>query len=220
MREEIKNHWLIHPLRPGYPTSLRALNPKGSVKNLYPRNLTYHPDDFGSEEELKCRFEADALRLSAEGYNVYVVMNQIRADFHSHQAVRDADITHRLRLLIDIDRLHGTDEPASDAEIEAADDLSTRVRDGLAHWGIGDVTKVHSGNGVHLYVPLDPVPNSESATTTIEVLLKRLNEHFKSEVVGIDTSVYNASRITKVVGTLARKGLESPGRPYRMARLA
>jgi hypothetical protein len=31
--------------------------------------------------------------------------------------------------------------------------------------------------------------------------------------------VFNASRITKVVGTVARKGLESEDRPYRMARV-
>ena len=47
----------------------------------------------------------------------------------------------------------------------------------------------------------------------------KLANKFDNEIVKIDTVVYNASRITKVVGTIARKGLESEGRPYRMARV-
>jgi len=37
--------------------------------------------------------------------------------------------------------------------------------------------------------------------------------------MSIQELVFNASRITKVVGTIARKGPESEGRPYRMARV-
>ena len=50
-------------------------------------------------------------------------------------------------------------------------------------------------------------------------LLKNLATEFDNDTVKIDTTVFNASRITKVVGTFARKGLESEGRPYRMARV-
>jgi hypothetical protein len=51
------------------------------------------------------------------------------------------------------------------------------------------------------------------------MLLHRLADRFDNDVVKIDTSVYNASRITKVVGTVARKGAEGPARPYRVAKL-
>jgi hypothetical protein len=76
-----------------------------------------------------------------------------------------------------------------------------------------------SGNGVHLYYPLDSLPNDEASKTRVQTLLQTLAGKFDNGVVRIDRSVINASRITKVPGTLARKGVESEDRPYRMARV-
>ena len=76
-----------------------------------------------------------------------------------------------------------------------------------------------SGNGHHLYYKLSKTPNTPEAKNYIQQLLLKLANTFDNEIVKIDTVVYNASRITKVVGTIARKGLESEGRPYRMARV-
>jgi hypothetical protein len=42
---------------------------------------------------------------------------------------------------------------------------------------------------------------------------------FDNDTVGVDRVVYNAGRITKIPGTIARKGVESEGRPYRMAMI-
>jgi len=53
----------------------------------------------------------------------------------------------------------------------------------------------------------------------VQSLLKQLAAEFDNATVKIDTTVFNASRITKVVGTIARKGMESQGRPYRMAQV-
>jgi hypothetical protein len=53
----------------------------------------------------------------------------------------------------------------------------------------------------------------------VELFLKGLAERFNNEMVGIDTSVFNPSRITKVIGTMSRKGVASEDRPYRIARL-
>jgi hypothetical protein len=37
--------------------------------------------------------------------------------------------------------------------------------------------------------------------------------------VKVDKGVYNPSRITKVIGTTAKKGIEAPGRPYRKVKI-
>ena len=74
-----------------------------------------------------------------------------------------------------------------------------------------------SGNGFHLYFPLDDLPNTETAL--VKGTLKELSRRFDSKTVKIDTSVFNASRVTKVPGTIMRKGEASEGRPYRMAKL-
>ncbi len=218
MTLEIKNHWEVHRPPMDRPISLRALKPKGVTQQLFPQNRTYHPLDYASLDALKLAFESDALALNSAGYNVYTVMNPIRPDFRRNDAVKDADITHRTTVLIDIDRTGDTSCPASDAEINAAFDLAHKVELYLISEGYSDPWRVNSGNGCHLYYPIPEIPNVETTTPVFECFLRVLTQ-FNNDIVSIDTSVYNASRITKVIGTLARKGSESDGRPYRMARL-
>lgn len=219
MQEQlIRDHWHIHPFD-GAPISLRALKPKGSAAKLFPQNITYLPAAFPSSVDLQLAFEADALRLNAEGYNIYCVMNRISSDFGCQEAVKDADITHRTMLLIDIDRVGDTSCPATGSEIDAAMALGTEVSTYLANRGFTEPNRVHSGNGLHLYYRLDPVEETNEVRASIEALLKGVARKFNNEIVGIDTSVFNASRITKVVGTIARKGQESEGREFRVAKL-
>lgn len=216
---EVKNHWLIHELCEGRPISLRALKPKGSQLHLFPRNLTFCPSEFQSSDALKSAFENEALSLNEAGYNIYTVMNPIRADFQGGTAVRDSDITHRKTILIDIDRIGDTSAPASDKEIDAAFDLARLIETNLRERGFPDPWRVHSGNGCHLYYQISTTPQSQLVTQTVEQFLRCLANQFNNQIVGVDTSVFNPSRITKVVGTVARKGIESQGRPHRVARL-
>lgn len=216
---EIKNHWLVHQLQNDRPISIRAIKPKGSQVPLFTQNRTFHPSQFISAQALKDAFEAEAQLLNAAGYNIYTVMNQIRSDFIGSLAVKDADITHRTTLLVDIDRIGDTSHPATDAEIDVAFELAGKVESYLRSEGFPDPFWVHSGNGCHLYYRTPPIPQSELITQTVELFLKGLANRFYNSVVTVDTSVFNASRITKVIGTYARKGIESEGRPYRIARL-
>jgi hypothetical protein len=216
---EIKNHWLVHHLPNNRPISIRAIKPKGSNRPLVPQNRTYHPSDYDSQDELKAAFEQGAIQLNNLGYNVYTPMNMICSDFYGSAAVRDADITHRTKVLVDIDRVGDTSCPASDAEIDAAFDMGGDVERFLRGEGFPDPQWVHSGNGCHLYYQLLKLQESPLVKQTIEQFLKGLAEKFNNSIVGVDISVFNASRITKVIGTFARKGIESEGRPYRMARL-
>jgi hypothetical protein len=216
---EISNHWLVHQLQNDRPISIRAIKPKGSQLPLFAQNRTFHPSRFISAQALKDAFEAEAQSLSAAGYNIYTVMNQIRSDFFGSLAVKDADITHRTTLLVDIDRIGDTSHPATDAEIDAAFELAGKVESYLRGEGFPDPFWVHSGNGCHLYYRTPAIPQSALVTQTVELFLKGLANRFNNSVVSVDTSVFNASRITKVIGTYARKGVESEGRPYRIARL-
>ncbi len=217
--DEIKNHWSVHAVRDDRPISLRAIKPKGSQLQLFPQNRTYHPSEYDSLDALKSAFERDALRLNRLGFNIYTPLNMIRPDFSGSAAVKDADITHITTVLVDIDRIGDTSSPASDKEIDAAFDLGCEIEGFLRQLGCPDPSWMHSGNGCHLYYKLPEIPQSQLVTQTIERFLKGLADTFNNSVVGVDTSVFNASRITKVIGTVARKGMESEGRPYRVARL-
>jgi len=89
----------------------------------------------------------------------------------------------------------------------------------LAGKGWSSPKKVMSGNGFHLYYSLDRLEANKESRDLIRSLLNLLADKFDNGTVQIDRGVFNASRITKIIGTVARKGEETEERPYRMARL-
>ena len=198
---------------------IRAIWPKG-VSNPKPAKVAhFRVKDYADIEACKNVFEAKALELNQQGYNVYTVMNPIWPGFAGPGAATDADIRYRDLLLIDIDRVGDTSCPANQAELDAAKVLALEIRDYLVERGWPDPILVMSGNGYHLYYILDEIPNDSDSASLVRQLLKNLSSHFDNSLVGVDTSVYNASRITKVPGTIARKGVETHDRPYRMAEV-
>ena len=209
--EEIKNLWRIKAVGATSIIELRAIKPDWIITKLFKGK------DFNSSDELRLAFEQEALRLNADGYNIYVVMNPINDSFTGKSA-KDQDIAYRDLLLIDIDRSGISKEPASDEELEVARLLSDDIAAYLKLGGLDDPLRVMSGNGNHLYYILDSVDNSEDITIVIKDFLNDLATEFNNDIVKVDTCVYNASRITKVVGTIARKGIETEERPFRMAR--
>ena len=217
-KEEIKKMWRIIGTNESSVLELRALWPN-AVEPTRPAFTThFRATDYGGIDACKSAFEAEALRLNAIGYNIYAVMNPIKSTFTGN-AVKDEDISYRDLLLIDIDRVQKAKEPATDEEVEAAKQLADTVMAYLAANEWPDPIRVMSGNGHHLYYVLPAIANDDESKHYVQRLLKTLASEFDNENVKIDTSVFNASRITKVVGTVARKGVESEDRPYRMARV-
>jgi hypothetical protein len=212
---EIKNQWKIISSGPSSILELRALCPSRSKPA---KTLHFRANEHESVDACKQAFEVEALKLNADGYNIYIVMNPIRSDFKGGAAT-DQDIAYRDLVLIDIDRAATAKEPATDSEVEEARKLADAVEAHLNSKGCGNPIRTMSGNGHHLYYVLSDIPNNEESTQAIQLFLKKLAAEFNNGLFKIDTTVSNASRITKVVGTIARKGIETDGRPYRMARL-
>lgn len=213
---EIKRVWELIQIRPDAVFEIRALCPKGIGLPRRSISLTFRTNGSKTVDAVKSKFEAEALRLNALGYNIYTVMNPIKHDF-AQRTAKDQDIACRSWMLIDIDRAGDTSGPASDEEVDAARLMADAVAAYLAELGWSEPVRVMSGNGHHLYYRLGDLPNDAHSTQLVSAILNRLAQQFNNDRVKIDTAVYNASRITKVPGTVARKGVESEGRPYRMA---
>jgi DNA primase len=208
--------WLIFAVGKSSLLELRALPPNGITPIMKPVTKHFRAADYKDVEVCKSAFEQEALRLNADGYNTYTVMNPIKLTFTGY-AAKDDDIAYRDLLLVDIDRAVKKTEPASDAEIECARLTANELQAYLSSCGFPTPFRVMSGNGHHLYYVLQDVPNTPEATSTVHQVLQNLAARFDNANVKIDTSVFNASRITKVPGTIMRKGAESLLRPYRMA---
>lgn len=215
--QEISKLWLIVAVGSGSVVEIRALQPKGLPGSRPPVVRHFRECTYPDIETFKKDVERSALQLNEDGYNVYVVMNPIRPDFAGPGSVADKDIRYRDLLLVDIDRAGHATEPASQTELDAAKSLAYQVRDYMASRGCPSPIMVMSGNGYHLYYVLKGMDNTAEATAAVATTLRNLAKAFNNGLVEIDTTVFNASRITKVPGTIMRKGIATEDRPYRMA---
>lgn len=213
---EIKKMWQIFAVGAKSVLELRALVPQGSPLKEKPVVQQFRVSAYKDVEHCKCAFEDEALRLNAIGFNIYIVMNPIKESFTGY-AAGDDDIDYRDLLLIDIDRAVKKVEPANDAEIEAARLTANQIIPYIAERGFSEPIRVMSGNGHHLYYILKEIRNTPETESAVEMALHNLARKFDNAQVKVDTVVFNASRITKVPGTIMRKGVESEGRPFRMA---
>ena len=209
--EETKKIWRIKAIGRSSIIELRAIDSSGKIVSKL-----FKGKNFNSTNELKLAFEDEALRLNADGYNIYYVMNPIRDDFVSGSA-KDKDIEYRDLLLVDIDKVGHKGESSTDAELEAARLLSVEIAKYLKEEDWGEPIQMMSGNGYHLYYVLNQLPNDDANKALIERTLHELANKFNNGIVAVDTVVYNASRITKVPVTIARKGPNTAQRPHRMA---
>ena len=215
--DEIKNTWQVITTHASSIIELRALWPNGIEGKKPPITKHFRANKYQSLEECRTAFEDKALRLNAIGYNTYVVMNPIVDDFQG-VCVKDSDIAFRRLLLIDIDRTSKLVQPSDDTELNDACLLADAISIDL-EGSMGSPLRFMSGNGHHLYYVLTDTPNTDVIKEMVRDFLRTLAKNHDNSKVKVDTSVFNASRITKVPGTIARKGIASAERPYRMACL-
>ena len=133
----------------------------------------------------------------------------------------DADVTSRTRLLIDVDPVkadgHG-DDSATDAEKEAAHKVLGECKALLEAEGFVGVVVGDSGNGGNLNPPID-LPNDDEAKKLVRAFLRGLAARCGGPGGKVDVTTFNASRIWKLPGTTARKGVATAERPHRRSRL-
>lgn len=147
------------------------------------------------------------------------------------EAVTAGTILRRRWLLIDLDakRKDRDRTNATDAEKRAAEDLSLRVKLHLEEQDWPPPVQIDSGNGAHLLYRID-LPNDDESRELVRLVLARLGEAFDTDAAEIDRRVFNANRVSKLPGTLVRKGPNEPevvkedgevipARPWRMARI-
>jgi len=160
--------------------------------------------------------------------NIYFVFNDIADGCYdreqqecfriSKNTTSDVDITDRRWLLIDIDPTRPTGVSATNEEKADAREVGLKVFKFLRDIGFSSPISADSGNGFHLLYPIF-LRNTSENTQLIREVLQVLDMFFSNDKARIDVSVFNASRITKLYGTSARKGINAPDRPHRESRI-
>jgi hypothetical protein len=165
-----------------------------------------------------------------DGY-VWVSLNRCLPDVH-HRAYNElvpADkgdptsdklILDRVWLLVDFDPARAVKGISStDAEHEAAYLRALEAAFVLStQYAWPEAVVCDSGNGFHLLYRIE-LPNDDAATALVTRLLKALAQMFNTGTIQIDPANSNSSRMTKLYGTLAAKGSDTPERPWRQSRI-
>lgn len=160
-----------------------------------------------------------------ENCNIYFVLNKISDACYSREQTErfiekaknttsDNDITNREWLLIDIDPKRSAGVSSSDEEKNKSKKTINDVFAWLRDFGFPEPIVADSGNGFHLLYKIN-LPNNDESKELIKTVLSVLDMYFVNEFCDIDKTVFNASRITKLYGTAARKGNSTEQRPHR-----
>lgn len=162
----------------------------------------------------------------------YVTMNPAKPALYSRRANRieratkkqsttpDAHIVRRTRLRFDVDATPVAGVSSTDAEHEAALFTAWSAACDLAALGWPEPVLEDSGNGAGLIYAIDE--KTDDGGLIAKVLARgesRWGHTDNSITVKIDVTNANPARITKVHGTVARKGDNTAERPHRMARI-
>jgi len=171
----------------------------------------------------------DAIVASVESMSdndgVYVTLNPLVPECdgrveRSHAKV--GEVVHRNWFLIDIDtvRAEGFDKhSATGQEKEETRKAAYAIMESLERQGWPAPMVVDSGNGYHLLFRINLECTRAVQTVLRDVLKKLAVLHGGQHSFQIDKSVHNCNRITKIPGTIARKGPNLADRPHRMAKL-
>jgi AAA domain len=202
-----------------------ALFEPGGVVELRAIKNGYVSAGYYSDHEALSKQAGD---LDEQGYTSYVTLNPVRpallarAENKVKRSLRettsDKDVLRRRWLLVDADPNLPSGISSTDAEKEAALQLAREVYSYLREQGWPEPIAGDSGNGAHLLYAVD-LPNDADSLQLVKRVLEALSFKFSDERVKIDTSVCNASRISKLYGTTARKGDSTEARPHRPSRL-
>lgn len=163
-----------------------------------------------------------------DGFGIYATINEIKESCYGRtqhdiivsrpkSTTNDSDIENRRIILLDFDPERPSDTNSSNEELMYAKMKMRAVYRFLRDQGFSLPIVAMSGNGYHLYYKIE-MANTDGNKDIIQNFLHALDMMFSDEHVKVDVSVFNASRIAKVIGTTSSKGTNTPERPQRLSK--
>jgi hypothetical protein len=214
--------------QPGEVYELRALGTlKGTVSGYYDNLEALVFAAIACSEQVYTD-ERGHMRAGYHAEAVYLTLNPVKRDLFARSANEltlyakhtsgDAEIVRRQWLLIDADPKRPSGISSTDAEHALALARASEVQDYLTRSGWPAGILADSGNGAHLLYRVD-LPNDDTSRDLLKRVIEALDLKFGDAAVGIDKKTFNAARICKLYGTVARKGSNVPDRPHRLASI-
>lgn len=171
----------------------------------------------------------EAIKPFTDSYNIYFSLNKVNPACYGREqrdkivlkpknTTTDAEIVCRDWVLIDLDSKRLTGVCATKEEATRAYNKGQEVYKFLLDNGFYEPIVVFSSSGIHLYLRC-ALMNNEENTKLIKRFLEALAMLFSDEHVDVDTKVFNAARISRLVGSYSCKGSSTDKeRPQRKCR--
>lgn len=171
----------------------------------------------------------EAIKPYSDSYNIYFTLNAINPACYSREqkdtiilrpknTTQDSEIIARNYVLIDLDPKRPSGVCSTKEEATKAYEKGKEVYKFLMDNGFYEPIMVFSSSGVHIYLRCALLNNDEN-TKLIKRFLQALGMLFSDEYVDCDQAVYNAARISRLVGSYSCKGASKDNdRPQRKCR--
>jgi len=221
--------------------TLRFLHPDGGVfeicliNPLAPTSPNWAGKAFGKKPIVAGWFKdlemAANLATRNEAEGVYTTLNRCNEALlaRANQRLKanvdrtaDGHIEQIKNLLVDIDPIRPAGTSTTVQEHESALEMAQIIRADLKNQGWPEPLVGDSGNGGHLIYPLD-LPNTQESVDLVKAVLKALSLRYQERLarlnLEVDQAVFNPARLTKLYGTMVKKGDNTQERPHRLARI-
>lgn len=171
----------------------------------------------------------EAIKPYTDSYNCYFTLNSINPACYGREqkdkivlrpknTTQDNEIICRNYVLIDLDPKRPSGVCSTKEESMKAHEKGKEVTKFLIDNGFYEPIVVFSSSGIHLYLKC-ALLNNEENTKLVKRFLNAISMLFSDDDVDCDTSVYNAARISRLIGSYSCKGANNDAtRPQRKCR--
>lgn len=164
-----------------------------------------------------------------DGWQIYFVLNEIDDACYNRQQCEhvierptattiDDNITARRWVFIDLDPKRPKEVSSSNEQLDTARKKANQIYKFLKQQGFENMVAACSGNGWHLQIPCS-LSNTPENKELVSRFLESLQMLFEDELIEIDQKPKNASRLCKLYGTTAKKGMSTAERPHRLSKI-
>ena len=171
----------------------------------------------------------EAIKPYTDSYNCYFTLNSINPACYGREqrdkivlrpknTTQDSEIISRNYVLIDLDPKRPSGVCSTREESMRAYEKGKEVTKFLMDNGFYEPLVVFSSSGIHLYIKCALINNEEN-TKLVKRFLNAISMLFSDDDVDCDCSVYNAARISRLIGSYSCKGANNDAtRPQRKCR--
>lgn len=216
VQEQIRRTFeTLHGTEPANPAELRVLRSRTA-----PRSGCFSKADAFAEVATKIDSDSRA--------SLYITLNPVlyRSPMNKDSVSRapkggvaaDEDVVSLRWLFLDFDPDRPSGVAATDDEKENGKLQMEVARTFFNLLGWPQPIVADSGNGFHLLYPIE-LPNDKSSRQLVKAVTAEASKRFSTKEVKLDSSVSNPARITRLYGTMNRKGLDNTERPWRRSEL-